>query len=58
MKFWTNPNYPEGAVRVELHISVSEDTYLHDLIEDIAEPFDSWEEPDGFTHHQKLQRML
>ncbi len=47
--FWTNPNYPEGAVRAELHISGSEDTYLHDLIEDIAKPFDSWEEPDGFV---------
>ncbi len=41
--FWKNPNYPEGAVRAELHISGSEDTcnYLHDLIEEIAETFDN-----------------
>jgi len=39
MNFFTNPNYPEGAVRAELHISGSEDTceYLHDLIFEIAE---------------------
>ncbi len=38
--------FPEGAVRAELHISGAKDTCdcLHDLIEEIAEPFDSWEE--------------
>ncbi len=49
MKFWTPPPFPEGTIRTELHISGSEDTYLHDLIEEFAEPFDSWEEPDGLV---------
>ncbi len=51
LKFWTPRNYPEGTIRTELHMSGSEKTcdYLHDLIEDIAKPFDSWEEPDGFV---------
>ncbi len=49
MKFWTPPPFPEGTIRTELHISGSEDNYLHDLIEKIAKPFDSWEEPDGLV---------
>ncbi len=36
-------------MRAELHISGSEDTCLHDLVVEIAEPFNSWEEPDGFV---------
>ncbi len=36
MKFWSNPNHHEGAVRVEWHISGSEATSLHNLIEEIA----------------------
>ncbi len=31
---WTNPNFPDDAVRVKLHLSGPADTtkYLHDLI--------------------------
>ncbi len=48
--FRKNPNHPEGVVRTELHISGSEETcnYLHDLIVEIAGPYDSWDEPDGY----------
>ncbi len=49
MKFWTPPPFPEGTLRTELHLSGSEKTFLHDLIVKIAEPSDSWEEPDGFV---------
>ncbi len=52
MGFTLTPlNFPEGAVRAELHIAGSEATCedLHDLLEEIAEPFNSQQEPDGFV---------
>ncbi len=59
---WTNPNYPEGAVRVELHISGSEGTCLHGLIEEIAEPFDVSSHLDDtvviYTSTKKTQEVL
>ncbi len=64
MKFWTNPNYPEGAVRAELHISGSEKTcdYLYDLIVEIAEPFDVSSHLDDtvviYTSTKKAQEVL
>ncbi len=36
---WTPINYSNGLVRAELRISGSEETYLYDLIVEIAEPF-------------------
>jgi hypothetical protein len=43
---WTNSNHPEGAMRAELHISGSEDTCLHDLIEETAKPSGRCDEAD------------
>ncbi len=48
---WTPPNFPDDAVRAELHISGPEEVvkYLYDLITDIEEPFTSHEgELDGY----------
>ncbi len=61
---WTPPNFPEGAVRAELRISGSEATcdYLHDLIEEIAEPFDVSSHLDDtvviYTSTKKAQEVL
>ncbi len=52
MNFMCTPaNFPDNAVRAELHLSGPADTakHLHDLIVEIETPFDSYEESDGFV---------
>ena len=49
-RMWASPNFPDDAVRTELHLSgpVQIAKYLHDLILEIKTPFDSYEEPYGY----------
>ena len=48
---WTPPRYPEGAERVELIISGEPDIvdYLHGLIKDIENPFNTFQIEDYLT---------